>query len=164
MISILKLGGVPMRREDREVTDELFIQEIMEEAMICRVGLCDGNEPYVVPVNFGITEKSIYIHSAKEGRKIEILKKNNIVCVEIETRTELVSGESPCDFSMNFISIIGKGKAYWVESEEEKKAGLDCIMKKYAKGEQFVYKEAMLNRVAVIRIDLEELTCKKRDL
>ncbi|MDF2879274.1 MAG: pyridoxamine 5-phosphate oxidase-like FMN-binding protein [Clostridia bacterium] len=151
-----------MRRKDREITDQTEIKAIMEEAMVCRLGLCDGSEPYVVPLSFGIEGDTLYVHSAQEGRKIDIIKKNNTVCFEAETHTELVKGEIPCNWTMNYCSVIGKGKAYILEDPEEKKKGLDCIMKKYSKEDSFAYSDSMLNRVAVIKIKIEESSGKQR--
>ncbi len=58
-----------MRRDDREITDLLEIESILYHAIVCRIGLTDGNEPYVVPVSFGYEEGTIYFHSAPEGKK-----------------------------------------------------------------------------------------------
>ena len=59
-----------MRRKDREITDRAEIEAILNEAMVCRIGLADDGEPYVVPVSFGYEDGSVYIHSAPEGKKI----------------------------------------------------------------------------------------------
>ena len=61
--------GVPMRRKDREITDRAEIEAILNEAMVCRIGLADGGEPYVVPLCFGYEDGSVYIHSAPEASK-----------------------------------------------------------------------------------------------
>jgi nitroimidazol reductase NimA-like FMN-containing flavoprotein (pyridoxamine 5'-phosphate oxidase superfamily) len=151
-----------LRRKDREITDQTEIKTIMEEAMVCRLGLCDENEPYIVPLSFGIEENTLYVHSAQEGRKIDMIKKNNTVCFEVETAIELVKGEIPCNWTMNYCSVIGKGKAYILQDSQEKKKGLDCIMKKYSKEDSFEYSDNMLNRVAVIKIEIEEISGKQR--
>ena len=151
-----------MRRKDREITDKDVLKVVMNEAEVCRLGLCDGNEPYVVPLNFGVDGETIYIHSAKEGRKLDIIRKNNIVCFETETRAEIIPGDIPCNWSANFCSIIGKGKAYILEETEEKQKGLDAIMRKYSGEKHFTYDDKMLQQVAVIKIELEELIGKRR--
>ena len=58
-----------MRRKDREITDRAEIEAILNEAMVCRIGLADGGEPYVVPLSFGYEDGSVYIHSAPEASK-----------------------------------------------------------------------------------------------
>ena len=61
-----------MRRLDKEIKDSDVIQEILQNSEICRLGLVDGNEAYIVPVNYGYKDGVIYMHSAPNGRKMEI--------------------------------------------------------------------------------------------
>ena len=58
-----------MRRKDREITDRAEIESILNEAMVCRIGLADGGEPYVVPISFGYEGGEVYLHSALEASK-----------------------------------------------------------------------------------------------
>ena len=62
-----------MRKKDREVTDEEKIKQIIKDCHCCRVGLYDGNSPYIVLLNFGYEEKEnqkvFYFHGAKVGKK-----------------------------------------------------------------------------------------------
>ena len=44
-------------------------------------------------MNFVYAEGNLYLHSAGEGRKIEILSRNSRVCFEAETGVELMLGE-----------------------------------------------------------------------
>ena len=65
-----------MRRKDKEITDSKEIRQIIEDAVYCNVAMCQNNNPYVVPMNFGFQEDCIYLHSVNEGWKIDILKEN----------------------------------------------------------------------------------------
>jgi hypothetical protein len=67
-----------MRRSDKEIKDPQIIQKIFKDAEVCRIALCDGEKPYLVPMNFGYSENRLYLHSATDGRKIDILRKNII--------------------------------------------------------------------------------------
>ena len=73
-----------MRRKDKELTDSKEIEGIVKKATVCRLGLMDEDEAYIVPVNFGYEKNAIYFHSALKGRKIELIKKKEKVCFEIE--------------------------------------------------------------------------------
>lgn len=46
-----------MRRKDREVTRHGDLMEMVARFKVCRLGLWDGREVYVVPLNFGYEEK-----------------------------------------------------------------------------------------------------------
>ena len=48
---------------------------------------------------------------------------------EIDGQYELVEGKRACDFSAKYQSIIGNGKVKILEDEEEKKKGLNALMK-----------------------------------
>ncbi|WP_017416639.1 pyridoxamine 5'-phosphate oxidase family protein [Clostridium tunisiense] len=150
-----------MRRSEKEIKDLEVIESIMKEALECRIGLCEDNKPYIVPMNFGCKDNYLYIHSALEGKKIEILKKNSNVCFEVDVKTEVVKANNPCGWSMKYLSVIGFGKAYFVEDLVEKAEALNAIMEKYSGKADFKFPEAALKKVAVIKIEIEEITGKK---
>ena len=148
-----------MRRNDRAITDPAELESILREAVVCRMGLCDGEVPYVVPMNYGYRDGSVFLHSAIEGRKIELLRKNPNVCLEFEKDVELIPAESACSFSMKYRSVIASGKAVFLEGPEEKAQGLNVIMGQYT-GKEFDFPQQALERIVVIRVDLEECSGK----
>ena len=89
-----------MRRKDKEIADKKEIESIIERANVCRIGLSENNLPYVVPVNFGYKNNNIYFHSAPMGKKIDILKKNNNICFEIDIDHTLLISDDICNSSM----------------------------------------------------------------
>jgi uncharacterized protein len=155
-----------MRRKDKEITEISIMESILNEAEICRIGLSENDTPYIVPMNFAYNKKIIYLHSANEGKKIELLKVNNIVCFEIESKTSIVESENPCNWGMNYFTIIGQGKAFFIEDFAEKTKALNIIINKYA-GKAITEtrfkptSESQLNRLAVIKILITEMTGKK---
>jgi nitroimidazol reductase NimA-like FMN-containing flavoprotein (pyridoxamine 5'-phosphate oxidase superfamily) len=165
-----------MRRKDREITDTSEKLEIIKNCKHCRLGLSDDNIPYVIPLNYGYSygcngslpapdngQLTLYFHSAKEGRKIDIIQKNNNACFEIDCDTKLVEGENACNYSYEFKSIIGFGKIEMVESAGEKITGLNCIMKHQAgKDIKFEYGENDLNSVLVLKMTVDEFTGKRK--
>lgn len=83
-----------MRRKDRELTDPAEIRAILEEANVCHLAISDNNVPYLVTMNFGLkNDKNIilYFLSAHEGKKIDILKRTNLVCFGADINQELSS-------------------------------------------------------------------------
>jgi hypothetical protein len=152
-----------MRRKDREIKDRGLIERIMEKADVCRIAVCENNRPYIIPMNFGYENNCLYLHSANEGKKIDILKKNNDVCFEMELEYELVEDQNPCEWSVKYHSVIGFGKAFLLEDSEQKREGLDVIVKKYTGRPYSKYPEAVLERLAVIRIEIESITGKRAE-
>jgi nitroimidazol reductase NimA-like FMN-containing flavoprotein (pyridoxamine 5'-phosphate oxidase superfamily) len=149
-----------MRRAEREIKDRSAVEEILRRATVCRLAVCDGNLPYVVPLNFGYEDNHLYFHSAPEGRKIEALKANPNVCFEVDVDQEFVPGESACEWTARYRSVIGFGQARVLEKAAEKKRGLDVILAHYAQG-PFEYREAEVGRVAVVEVEIETLTGKQ---
>jgi hypothetical protein len=155
-----------MRRNDREIENQAEIDEVITKADVCRIALIDGDLPYIVALNFGYKEgnpASLYFHCANEGRKIEIIKKNNAVCFQMDVDHELVTARKACGFGMNFKSIVGYGKIHKVESKEEKIEGLNYIMKQYTGKDQFDYEDKMLAITTILRLEIEEISAKKKE-
>ncbi len=149
-----------MRKKEKEIADIDEIERIIEKAICCRIGLVDNDEPYIVPVCFGYERNTLYFHGALEGRKVELIKKNNKVCFEIDTDVEVVNAEEPCRWTMKYRSVIGVGRAYILESYEEKTHGLRLIMKQYSEGE-FSFPKSKLDSVLVVRVNIESITGKQ---
>ena len=148
-----------VRRKDIEITDLREIEQIIRKTKVCHLGLVDNDEPYVVPVNFGYEQNALYFHSALEGRKVALIKKNNKVCFEIDTDVEIgKTDRSNC--GVRYKSVIGTGRAYILENNEEKIRGLKSIMRQCAGGE-YSFSEERLKTVLVIRIDIESITGKQ---
>jgi hypothetical protein len=149
-----------MRRKDREITDRDAMESILHEALVCRIGMAQGSEPYVVPVCFAYRNGAIYFHSANEGRKIAILKENPRCCIEVDRFEGAIRDENPCKWEMRYRSVICAGVACFVEDPEEKREALNLILRHY-KGDPRQFTEREMKPVSVIRIDIDEMTGKQ---
>ena len=89
-----------MRRKDREVTDNYEINKIINFCQIIRLAFADSVAPYIVPLNFGFEEKDgkriFYFHGAKEGRKLDLIKKLGVAGFEADSETEIYGGREAC--------------------------------------------------------------------
>ena len=108
-----------MRRKDRQVTDPEKIREIIAACDCCRLGLCDHGRAYVVPLDFGFTEQegryTFYFHSAREGRKIDLIRQAGWASFEMDAGHEAVPDET-----------AGAGRAWpppWPTSPERRGPG-----------------------------------------
>jgi nitroimidazol reductase NimA-like FMN-containing flavoprotein (pyridoxamine 5'-phosphate oxidase superfamily) len=150
-----------MRRADKKIKDNMQINEIIRKANCCRIALVDGNCPYIVPVNFAVSNNHLYFHSAKEGRKIDILRKNNSVCFEMDLESEVVKGQRACSWGMKYVSVIGFGQAFFVEDNAGKKKDLDILMEKYAGKNGFSYDDDELDKIIVIDVKIDTISGKQ---
>ncbi len=153
-----------MRRADREVTDQNRIDEIIRRSTCCRLGLCDGDEAYIVPMSFGYKHtsegRSFYFHSAKEGRKIALMQRKNSVSFELDTDYQLLPGTTACSWTANFACIMGRGRITFLEEEAAKQRGLEALMQQNAGNGEWTFTPKQLQAVCVFRLDVEEITCK----
>jgi len=151
-----------MRRNDRKITDNKEIEKILTESHICRLGLSYENIPYVVPVNFGYKDNSLYIHCAPHGKKLSIIEKNPTVCFEIEKDVEVVSNrEDACRCTTHYKSLIGMGKATILTEVVDKINALDVIMQQHQGEGNYKYKRKVLDMMSAIRIDITEISGKQ---
>lgn len=152
-------------KREREVTDINEIIAILDRAKIVHVGMIDADEPYVVPMNYGYTMTdevlTLYLHSALKGRKLDIIRENPKVFIEIDCDIEPFEGEKACHYGITYSSVMGLGKAEIVDDIEEKKQAMTYLMKTQT-GKNFEFNEKMVNIVSVIKITVPQLTAKKR--
>ena len=155
-----------MRRTDREVKDINEIIQILDTAKILRLGLFDGDFPYVVPLHYGYELQdgilTFYMHGAKEGHKIDLINANPAACAELDCDVELIpAGDVACGYGSTFSSVIARGKAEIVADADEKVHGLKVLMR-HQTGREFAMNEKMAAAVAVIKFTADEFTAKAR--
>jgi len=143
-----------------KVTDIDEIEGIIKRALICRLGLVDNDEPYVVPVCFGYERNTLYFHGKLKGRKVELIRKNNKVCFEMDIDVELEKAKDPCHWAMKGKSVVGVGRASIVEDDAEKSYALRLIMGHYSEGD-FSFPKSELDKTLVVKVDIKSITGKK---
>ena len=155
-----------MRRKDREITDETAIRAILDKAQVLHLAMIDGDRPYVVPLHYGYSlidgRLTLYLHSAKEGRKLDVLQKNGRVAFVLETDVSMISGgELACKYGSAYASVMGEGQAALLTDTDQKAAALQILMQTQT-GREFPITPAMTESVAVIRVDVDAFTAKAR--
>ena len=150
-----------MRRNDRKITDKKIIDDILNSANICRLGLCENNIPYIVPVNFGYRNNSLYIHCATEGRKLDIIRNNPNVCFEIELDVEIIMDKEACKSTTRYKSVIGYGRASILTDNQQKIEVLDIIMHQHGGLGNYKFKPKVLDMMLALRIDINEISGKQ---
>jgi len=149
-----------MRRKEKEIKDMAIIEEIIKQSQVCRLAMVDGDTPYVIPMSFGYDGSHIYFHSALEGRKIEVLKKNPRVCFEFDEVIKLKKNKDACEWGMGFKSVIGEGNASFVEDIAQKNHGLGVIMAQYS-SRTFEFPKESVDKTAVIKVAITRITGKQ---
>lgn len=151
-----------MARTMRRFRQELPANEterILRNGKYCVMALSgDDDYPYAVPVNYAYDGKSIYIHSASQGHKIDAIRRNPKCSLCIVDRDDVI----PEEFTSYFRSVIVFGTAHFVESTEDKVAALRLLGDKYSPG---IDPEAEIARfiktVCIVRIDIDSIAGKE---
>lgn len=153
-----------MRRSDREIKDFDEIIEVINKCDVCRLAINDGDCPYIVPMNFGLNIEDgkvvLYFHCASEGKKLELLKKNNKVAFEMDCGHEFILNDEKMSCTMAYESVMGRGQIQFVE-DEDKFAALKIIMKQYH-SEDFEFGTKAIPVTTVFKMVVEEITGKRR--
>ena len=153
-----------MRRADREIKSFDEIIEVMNKCSVCRLALNSEEYPYIVPLNFGIKIEGqsviLYFHSALQGTKLDLIRRNNRASFEMDCGHTLEMNEKTGNCTMNYESVIGKGKIEFVPDEEKNNA-LKILMTHYHR-EEFPFNPKMLSQTEVFRLIVSEMTGKRR--
>ena len=156
-----------MRRADRELKAIEDIIAVLNKNKVMRLAMTDGDMPYIVPLNYGFVYENgavtVYFHCACEGRKLDILAKNNNVCFETDGGHELITGKTDCAYSFRYESVIGTGKCFPVTDEGEKLRALACLMKQQTgEDREFSFAPDEVSHTCIYKIISENITGKAR--
>ena len=156
-----------MTKREFQITDAAQILEILDKSKVLHLGLAVNNEPYVVPMNYGYAMEdgklTLYLHSAVQGKKLDMIRANPNVFFEMDCDRMPFEGKVPCQYGLVYSSIMGRGTARVLEDVEEKMKAMTLLMKTQA-GKDFTFNERLVSIVAVIRVDVSEYTAKHRPL
>ena len=156
-----------MRRSDREVKNIKEILAVMRGCDVCRLALNDDGYPYIVPLNFGFTEDDgkieLFFHSAAEGHKLDLIRKDARAAFEMDTehRLQYFEDKGYCTFA--YASVMGRGRIT-ILPDEEKPAALHTIMDHSHPGENAYFNPAAMPRTTVYKLTVEEITGKRKEL
>ena len=155
-----------MRRKDKEISDWADIKAILEAECILHMAMIDGNEPYLVALNYGFDGKTLYFHSGKEGRKIDILSKSECcrVCFMVERYhgiVERATGSPVPSFTSRFQSVIGRGNVRRETDPETIRRELNRIIFQSTRKQTDYTFTACQGKTELFRIDIETASGKQ---
>jgi hypothetical protein len=136
------------------------IEAIIRKATVCRLGMLDGDTPYIVPLCFGYRDNRLFFHGSIKSRKVELIRKHPKVCFEFDILVEPMPATDPCEWNMRYQSVVGFGNASVVETSDEKRRALEIITAQYAKGTHS-FRESKLKATAVIKVTIATMTGKQ---
>ena len=149
-----------MRRKDREITDKKKMQMIISKAEVCYMGMSRDNMPYVIPINFGYDDNTIYFHCALEGEKIDILQKNPNVCLLFNIDNKLINNTPQDDWTMYYKSVIVYGKVDFILDIAQRQKAINLMFKHYG-GKDYPLPKPVLEKTMFLKVEIEKMTGKQ---
>lgn len=153
-----------MRRSDREIKKFEDIVKVIEKCDVCRLALNDDGYPYILPLNFGYTVEgeriTFYFHGATEGRKYELISKDNRVSFEMDCSHRLVGDIEKRECTYEYESVIGRGRIEILD-DDKKFDALTILMNKYYK-DGFDWSTDAIPHTNVMKLTVESITGKSR--
>ena len=155
-----------MRRADREIREVSEILKIVDGCQVCRLGLADEDSVYIVPLSFGYSWRNgkltLYFHGAREGRKMELIRRNGKASFEMDLCGRLVEGENGCQYSVCYQSVMGEGRIEIVKEPAQKELCLRHIMAHYTDRTDLEFSPRTVERTCVLRLETDWLSAKAR--
>ncbi|MCT4603146.1 MAG: pyridoxamine 5'-phosphate oxidase family protein [Marinifilum sp.] len=149
-----------MRRKEKEISNKNLLNEILIQSNMCRLAIHDTPYPYIVALNYGYADNALFIHCAKEGKKIKLLEKNNKVCFQIDIGSEIIKHTESCQWTTKYRSIVGIGEVELIDDFDQKTLGLDVIMNHSGKADN-TYNSKAVDKVLILKVNIKEISGKQ---
>jgi nitroimidazol reductase NimA-like FMN-containing flavoprotein (pyridoxamine 5'-phosphate oxidase superfamily) len=154
-----------IRRKEKAIETKEEMINILEKTKYVTIAMCKNNTPYLVTLTHGYDNKKnvIYFHCAKEGKKIDILKDNNVVWGQ----ALIDKGYVPSKCDQLYATTQFMGKVTFINDIAEKKHALETMIKQQESVPEKVIKrqitEESVKKVNIGRIDITYLSGKKSE-
>ena len=154
-----------IRRKDKEITDVGEMKAILKTARYVTLAMCWEDEPYLVTLSHGYDQESncVYFHCAGEGKKINILKANNLVWGQALNDGGYVQGK--CDHL--YVTTQFRGRVTFVDDTREKQHALKVVIKSLNQNPEKIMKKQLspsaIQKVKIGRIEIDYMSGKRAD-
>ena len=153
------------RKKHRAATHREALYAVLDEALICHLGLVLHGSPVVLPTGYGHDGDTLYFHGSTGAGNLRAAADGIDVCVTVTLLDGIVYARSLNNHSMNYRSAVVHGKARLVASAEEKMHALHVITEHLAPG-SWDHARAVNAKefaaVSVLALDLAEASVKCR--
>lgn len=153
------------RKPDRARYDRATIDAILDEALICHVGIARADGPVVIPTIHARDGDALYVHGSPVAGWLRLARDGAPVCVTATIVDALVLARSIFNHSLNYRSVVVLGPAREVTDRDEKvrasRALSDHVLRgRWDEARQPTPKE--LAATMILRVALDEASAKIR--
>ncbi len=154
----------------RALRDRRALFQLLDEALICHLGVIIDGAPLVVPTVFAADpdgpdeDGSLYVHGSVAARSLCAGAESDI-CVTVTQLNGLVLARSAFHHSMNYRSAVILGRGRLVDDPAEKARALDLIVDSVVPGRAATLRPHHRKELAatvVMALPLHEASVKQR--
>lgn len=148
-----------MRRSGQKLKDE-DVRAILRDGRTAVLALSgDDGYPYAVPVNYVCEGDKVYFHCAREGHKLDAIRRQDKVSMCVVAEDEVV----PERLTTRYCSVILFGHARILESRDEMVHAAEALGMKYCEDKDRVDSAIRngLNRLCCVEIVIDHITGKE---
>jgi nitroimidazol reductase NimA-like FMN-containing flavoprotein (pyridoxamine 5'-phosphate oxidase superfamily) len=153
------------RKKHRAVTDRSALHEVLDEGLICHLGIVRDGVPLVLPTGYGRDGDTLYLHGSTGAASLRTAADGLDVCVTVTLLDGIVYSRSVNNHSMNYRSAVIFGTAKPVLEAEAKMHGLKVLTDHLAPGSWEHARQVNAKEfaaVSVLALDLAEASVKMR--
>src|SRR5580698_9120286 len=155
------------RYAHRAVYDRPTIDAILDEGIVCHVGLqTDKGFPVVIPLAYGRSQDDIYLHGSAASRLFRNSRSPSVeICMTVTLVDGLVVARSTYNTDINYRSVVIIGHAVEVRDLEEKRWGLESLVEHIIPGRSRDARpptEKELRSTMLLRLPIAESSAKVR--
>ncbi|MBO2445992.1 pyridoxamine 5'-phosphate oxidase family protein [Actinomadura barringtoniae] len=152
------------RSRERGRTERADLYDVLDEGMICHLGVVVNGSPRVIPTAYGRVGDTLYVHGSTGASSLAAGPAGE-VCVTVTHLDGLVLARSLFHHSVNYRSALIFGVPRQVTDPEERLAGLRAIVEQVAPGQWDATRQPNRKELAattVMALSLEEASVKVR--
>lgn len=116
------------RLPERGSYDRQVIDSILDEGLVCFVGIAPEGAPVVIPMAYGRRGDELILHGAQASRLLRAGAAGTPVCVTVTLLDGLVLARSAFHHSLNYRSVVLFGVARELTDPDEKAAALATVV------------------------------------
>ncbi|MFJ1763459.1 pyridoxamine 5'-phosphate oxidase family protein [Amycolatopsis sp. NPDC088138] len=153
------------RKKHRAVTDRAVLHAVLDDGLICHLGVVRDGVPLVLPTGYGRDGDTLYLHGSTGAASLRTASQDLDVCVTVTLLDGIVYARSVNNHSMNYRSAVILGKAKLVTGAEAKMHGLKVLTDHLAPGSWEHARDVNPKEfaaVSVLALDLAEASVKMR--
>ena len=150
-----------MRRSRQQLSQEMCEAVLARGTSGVLAVLGDEGYPYAVPLSYLYTEGKIYFHCAREGHKLDAIRR----CPQVSFCVVDQDQVHPEEYTTYYRSVIAFGKARVLEEEEEKRQAIRRLSLRYYPAAQPQQLEETIRRewapLCLVEVEIQHLTGKE---